>query len=206
MQKDKAGNNKKDLTGQRFGRLVAIKENGRDEQHGNVLWLCQCDCGNTVTVRIDRLTTGNTKSCGCLHKELSSERISKILEDLWENEEFKNKMSGENHPRWNLNLTDEDREIARMRRKGDKEFTEWSKQIKINYNFTCDCCNNKDSGHLVSHHLNSWDNYIEQRYDLKNGVCLCEHCHKEFHKLYGYGNNTKQQYIEFKENKNKGEM
>ena len=43
----------------------------------------------------------------------------------------------------------------------------------------------------------------ERRIDITNGVCLCEVCHKEFHKLYGKGDNTKEQYIEFKEEKNK---
>ena len=52
----------------------------------------------------------------------------------------------------------------------------------------------------------NYDKNKEVRIGITNGVCLCEHCHEEFHKVYGYGNNTKEQYIEFKENKNKGEM
>ena len=58
---------------------------------------------------------------------------------------------------------------------------------------------------MNSHHLDGYDWCKERRIDINNGVCLCENCHKEFHKIYGYGNNTKEQYIEFKENKNKGE-
>ena len=37
------------LAGKRFGRLTVMSENGRSKQ-GNVLWLCQCDCGKDVTV------------------------------------------------------------------------------------------------------------------------------------------------------------
>ena len=58
-----------DLTGQRFGKLTVIKFS-KDVQSGNrkrKYWLCQCDCGNTKEVRTDCLTSGNVKSCGCLH-------------------------------------------------------------------------------------------------------------------------------------------
>ena len=58
------------LTGHRFGRLVAIKRNGIDQHSQNALWLCQCKCGNKTTVSTSLLRTGNTKSCGCLRREL----------------------------------------------------------------------------------------------------------------------------------------
>lgn len=58
----------KDLTGQRFGRLVVIhrEENYKD---GNVRWLCKCDCGKYKTVFRSSLCSGLTKSCGCLLDE-----------------------------------------------------------------------------------------------------------------------------------------
>ena len=57
----------KDLTGNRFGRLTVI---GRKEPHGKIVeWDCKCDCGNEVVVRGNNLTSGNTKSCGCLATE-----------------------------------------------------------------------------------------------------------------------------------------
>lgn len=61
-----------DLTGQRFGRLVVICENGRAKDR-HVLWLCKCDCGSEVTVRGRDLKSGHTTSCGCLQRERSSE-------------------------------------------------------------------------------------------------------------------------------------
>lgn len=57
-----------DITGQRFGRLVAVSRVGYDK-HGQSRWLCQCDCGNTTTVLIDNLRRGYTKSCGCYGRE-----------------------------------------------------------------------------------------------------------------------------------------
>lgn len=56
------------LKGQRFGRLIAIKDTG-ERKRNNVIWLCKCDCGNTVKVEAVSLKRGNTNSCGCLQKE-----------------------------------------------------------------------------------------------------------------------------------------
>lgn len=67
----------KDITGQRFGRLVAVKPH-RDS-NGNWKWECKCDCGNTTYVSSGLLKSGNTKSCGCLHREMLLERR---MEDL----------------------------------------------------------------------------------------------------------------------------
>jgi hypothetical protein len=60
--------NIKDITGQRFGRLVAIEMAGRDSSQA-VMWKCQCDCGNIVVVVGYSLRGGLTLSCGCYHKD-----------------------------------------------------------------------------------------------------------------------------------------
>lgn len=52
------------ITGQRFGRLVALRQQGRDSK-GNAIWFCQCDCGKTILTRSDGLRSGHTQSCGC---------------------------------------------------------------------------------------------------------------------------------------------
>lgn len=57
----------KDLTGQTFGRLTALS---RVERKGKTHWACSCSCGGSVTATTYRLTSGNTKSCGCLKKEV----------------------------------------------------------------------------------------------------------------------------------------
>ena len=54
----------KDLTGQRFDRLVAIRR--LDKKRGSsYLWLCKCDCGNFIETSANALLMGNTGSCGC---------------------------------------------------------------------------------------------------------------------------------------------
>ena len=62
---------KKNLIGKVFDRLTVVKEAGQtpDKEY---LWECCCVCGNIITVRGNSLTSGNTKSCGCLQKERTS--------------------------------------------------------------------------------------------------------------------------------------
>ena len=59
-----------DLTGERFGRLVVIREAGRSKD-GGVLWLCKCDCGREKVIRGVCLTRRKnpTVSCGCWNEE-----------------------------------------------------------------------------------------------------------------------------------------
>lgn len=55
----------KDLTGQKFNLLTAMKPTRRN---GRVAWICECECGNESTVDTANLKSGHTKSCGCLNK------------------------------------------------------------------------------------------------------------------------------------------
>lgn len=55
-----------DVSGNGFGRLVALFP--VDSNHKKQ-WLCKCDCGNELVVTYNNLVSGNTKSCGCLHRE-----------------------------------------------------------------------------------------------------------------------------------------
>ena len=61
-----------DLTGQRFGRLLAIEPTD-EKRNGKVKWLCRCDCGNTATVLNYNLLNRHTLSCGCLQRERAKE-------------------------------------------------------------------------------------------------------------------------------------
>lgn len=64
---------KKDLTGQRFGKLVAVKS-VYDRDKKVTLWECKCDCGNTCFVRANRLAHERTKSCGCLRIDSNKQK------------------------------------------------------------------------------------------------------------------------------------
>lgn len=55
--------NYKDLSGQRFGKLIVVRDVGR--KYGKVLYECQCDCGNTITGTAGDIRQGKYVSCGC---------------------------------------------------------------------------------------------------------------------------------------------
>ena len=58
--------------GKKYGKLTVLsrdlsKPTGHKQQS---FWICQCECGNTVSVGLSQLTSGKTKSCGCIRKNL----------------------------------------------------------------------------------------------------------------------------------------
>ena len=133
------------------------------------IWFCKCDCGNTKEVALDGLIQGHTKSCGCLRH-----------------------LKGEEHFNYKQELTEEDRQNKRI----NEGYKEWQQQVKERANFTCEKCGVR-GGILHSHHKDGYNWCKERRTDISNGACLCEHCHREFHKIYGQGNNTEEQYKKF---------
>lgn len=68
----------KDLTGMVFGRVNVIGRADKRAKDKCLLWMCRCECGNTFMTRGQSLTTGNTKSCGCLRRELSKRSIQDL--------------------------------------------------------------------------------------------------------------------------------
>lgn len=71
----------KDITGQRFGKLVAIEPTDKRMIDHNVIWKCQCDCGNIIEASQNNLTHFRTTSCGCKTISLGEEKIFSILQD-----------------------------------------------------------------------------------------------------------------------------
>jgi len=65
-------NKKRDLAGQRFGRLIALYDTG-ERKDRKAVWHCRCDCGTEVDVIGRNLTGGHTTSCGCYNRERTVE-------------------------------------------------------------------------------------------------------------------------------------
>ncbi len=80
LQKERAKRAKeKDITGQRFGFLIAREPVGISS-HRETIWYCDClKCGGHKEVPIGLLTSGRTSSCGCIKKSLGETKIEEIL-------------------------------------------------------------------------------------------------------------------------------
>lgn len=72
---------RKDLTGQRFGNLVAINYAGKSNASGNAIWICRCDCGNICEVASNNLIAKHTTSCGCINYSIGAKMIEEILQN-----------------------------------------------------------------------------------------------------------------------------
>ncbi len=64
-----------DIAGQRFGRLVVLFATERKD-YGFAYWQCRCDCGEVSEVRSYSLRKGGTKSCGCIARVKSRQRLT----------------------------------------------------------------------------------------------------------------------------------
>ena len=100
---------------------------------------------------------------------------------------------GENHWNYNPNLTEEDRMRRDMQ---NGEIRKWRDAVYARDEYTCQKCNETGTK-LNAHHLNSWDRHPDDRFELSNGVTLCEPCHRTFHMTYGYGSNTAKQFADY---------
>ena len=69
-----------DITGMRFGRLIAVSQTSLRMQR-RVVWNCTCDCGKQIRVSGTCLRNGNTKSCGCLQPEIAASHFRKLAKE-----------------------------------------------------------------------------------------------------------------------------
>lgn len=158
------------LVDSKVGHLTVLRK-VQKRKNQKQKWECGCECGKIIEVTTYYLKNNKIKSCGCKSYALK----------------------GEDHPNWNPNLTEEDRLRRTHNRKRDEE---WSSKVFVRDDYTCKICKTRGSK-LNAHHLDGWHWCVERRYDLDNGVTLCECCHKEFHKIYGNRDNTAEEFIEF---------
>lgn len=138
-----------DITGQRFGSLVAIRPTGVKSKWDGEIWECKCDCGTIKGVAIHSLKTGNTKSCGCSFKKPRPHRkktdyCGTRLYRIWSNMKTRclNKNVGYVYSRYGgrgITICDEWMEF--------KPFMEWAFSSGYSDNLTIDRIDN-DSGYF----------------------------------------------------------
>lgn len=98
---------------------------------------------------------------------------------------------GNKNPSWKGGISSENERIRKS-----IEFRLWREAVFARDNYTCQKTEVK-GGKLHPHHILNFAQYPKLRLAIDNGITLSEKAHKEFHKKYGYKNNTKEQLIEF---------
>lgn len=79
---------------------------------------------------------------------------------------------GELSPRWIKDRT----KVKLDNERGGPLHKQWSKAIKNRNNWKCRIANQDCSGKVVAHHILTWKDYPELRYEINNGITLC-HAH-----------------------------
>lgn len=99
--------------------------------------------------------------------------------------------------------------LAKLRK--SEECDTWRDAVFKKDKYTCQCCHGeKGSRTLQAHHLKSFARYPKLRFDVNNGITLCDKCHDSrikgsFHDVYGTKGTTEKQlrkYIKDYQNKN----
>jgi hypothetical protein len=90
-------------------------------------------------------------------------------------------------------------------KRSSKKDERWRTGIFVRDGRRCAVCGSNEE--INAHHLYSFSSSPDQRHDLNNGITLCSHhnedndsCHILFHKLFGFGNNTKEQFVDYVKN------
>lgn len=71
----------KNITNQRFGRLIAIEPTEDRYLDGSIIWRCQCDCGNQVFISTNLLLRGDVESCGCLRSRGEAKLVNLLTKN-----------------------------------------------------------------------------------------------------------------------------
>ncbi len=110
-------------------------------------------------------------------------------------EKTKRKMSethkGEKHWNWRGGITEE-----RNKERQILELKLWKKSVWERDFFICQKCYQL-GGNLVAHHIFNWNDFLELRFAIDNGITLCKDCHIKFHKRFGWKVNTMEQLKKF---------
>lgn len=118
------------------------------------------------------------RECPTCHKIF----IAKASEDKYCSWDCYNKdrhmPAGENHWNWKGGIS----ELSSKR--DSANYKKWRLEIFKRDNYRCKQCGSKNN--INAHHIYSYNKYPEKRYDLNNGITLCEKCHIALHKKYGY--------------------
>lgn len=120
---------------------------------------------------------GGLPNCtNCERKLTNYKRITQLCTKCFNKQNFQK----ENNPNWKGGIsviTKTERQLAME----TTDYKDWRKSVFERDDYTCIDCGNKNCK-LNAHHIKSWLEYPNNRYDIDNGATLCIDCHKRVHK------------------------
>lgn len=126
--------------------------------------------------RVSKMMKGNKWRLGDILSDETKTKMSDAHIGFKHTEESKRKMSvaqsGVKHYRWNPN-----REEVRYDRRNDPEYKQWRKRVWERDKFKCKISNQGCKGRIEAHHILVWRDYPKLRYDINNGITLCQFHH-----------------------------
>lgn len=155
----------KDLTNKKFGHLTVVKMNEERGPSNKVMCTCKCDCGNTIVVMSNSLTTGKTVSCGCrIQKKTHGMKNTRIYR-IWAG--MKNRCTNVNNQSYSdyggrgITLCEEWNKF--------ENFYKWSKESGYSDNLTIDRIN--VNGNYEPNNCR-WATYEQQNNNKRNNIYI----------------------------------
>ena len=119
----------------------------------------------------------------------SPETIKKMAEY---SKKFGNFQDGCKNWNWRGGIMSENTKLRKSNR-----YLKWKIKVFKQNNFTCQKCGDNKGGNLTAHHIKNFSKHIKLRFITKNGITLCNSCHRKFHLKYGTRINNQGQIDEF---------
>jgi len=194
----------KDITGQRFGKLIVISF--YQLKNHRVSWNCLCDCGTQKVIFGQYLKSNHVKSCGCMVKDGRSDETKKKIglansishKGMKYSEEARKNMSeskiGIKHWNWGKKSSIESRKKMSVAQSGEKshawqgglsyeEYPKYFNRMLKRYirdrdNHTCLECGRLESEIGRKLHIHHID-YNKFNCDSNNLISLCTSCHSK---------------------------
>jgi len=170
---------------------------------GHIPWIKGKEWSEEMKRKISKATKGSKRPP---RSKEHREKISELRKREWKlglrkppTEETRRKMSeshkGNKSHLWRGGISKTNR-TERENTMSSIEYKLWRKSVFERDNFTCQKYGIRGS-RLVAHHINNFEDFPELHLAIDNGITLSEKAHRDFHKIYGVKNNTREQLEEF---------
>lgn len=168
-----------DLTGKTFGNWLVLKK-AENKKGQHIYWLCRCMCGYEKEVQGNSLRRGLSTCCtSCAYIKIAAKNKNRKVPEKQKRHLSKVRMgrfTGEDNPNWRGGVTPENTSI-----RCSTEYEEWRIKVFERDRGVCQKCGIKPQI-ANAHHVKPFYRHPDLRFDIDNGITLCEECHREEHR------------------------